>query len=109
MPIDPRLQELLDAHEIEYETIHHRRDFRARLNADDTHTPPGEFAKTVVIHVDGSHAISESEMKDLMPGYEIGAAPPFSSLCGLRIYASLLLPASGRSPSTQERIAMQCA
>jgi Ala-tRNA(Pro) deacylase len=117
VPIDPRLQQLLDEHEIEYESIHHRQDFRARRTADDTHTPPEEFAKAVVVHVDGGYAMallpathylapsrlarsigagevclaSESEMKMLLPGYEIGAAPPFPSLCGLRVYASPLL------------------
>jgi Ala-tRNA(Pro) deacylase len=117
VPIEPRLQQLLDEHEIEYESIHHRQDFRARRTADDTHTPPEEFAKAVVVHVDGGYAMallpathylapsrlarsigagevclaSESEMKMLLPGYEIGAAPPFPSLCGLRVYASPLL------------------
>jgi Ala-tRNA(Pro) deacylase len=117
MPIDPRLQELLDRHDIEYVTIHHRQDFHAWRTANDTDTPPEEFAKAVVVHVDGAYAMallpathflaparfarsigageiclaSETEMKDLMPGYEIGAAPPIPSLCGLRVYASPLL------------------
>jgi Ala-tRNA(Pro) deacylase len=116
-PIDPRLQQLLDDQDVEYELIRHRPDFRARRTADDTHTPPEEFAKTVVVHVDGGYGIallpsthylaparlarsigaghvrlaSESEMRDLMPGYEIGAEPPFRSLCGVPVYASPLL------------------
>ena len=117
MPIDVRLQELLEEHDVEYEAIHHRLDLHARRTADDTHTPPEEFAKTVVVHVDGGYAMvvlpathylaparlarsigagevrlaSEVEMKQSMPGYEIGAAPPFPSLCGLPVYASPLL------------------
>jgi len=117
MPIDPRLQQLLDDNEIEYELIHHREDFYASRTAADTHTSPREFAKAVVVHVDGGYAIallpathylapvrlarsigagevrlaSEAEMKDRMPLFEIGAAPPFPSLCGLRVYASPLL------------------
>lgn len=117
MPIDVRLQELLEEHDVEYEAIHHRLDFHARRAADDTHTPPEEFAKTVVVHVDGGYAMavlpathylaparlarsigasevrlaSEAEMKQWMPGYEIGAAPPFQSLSGLPVYASPLL------------------
>jgi Ala-tRNA(Pro) deacylase len=116
MPISARLQELLDEHDIEYEAIHHRQDYRARSTADDTHTPAQEFAKTVVVHVDGGYAMallpathylaparlarsigayevrlaSEAEMASRIPGYEIGAAPPFPSLCGLRVYASPL-------------------
>jgi Ala-tRNA(Pro) deacylase len=117
MPISERLQELLDEHDVEYEAIHHREDFRARRTAHDTQTPPDEFAKTVVVHVDGGYAMallpathylaparlarsigayevrlaSETEMASRMPGYEVGAAPPFPSLCGLRVFASPLL------------------
>lgn len=115
--IDPRLQQLLDDEDVEYELIHHRLDIHARRTADDTHTPPQEFAKAVVVHVDGRYAVallptthnlsparlarsigagqvrlaSESEMRNLMPGYELGAAPPIPALCGLPIYASPLL------------------
>jgi Ala-tRNA(Pro) deacylase len=117
MPIDPRLQELLDEQEIEYEWIHHREDFFARRTASDTHTPPAEFAKAVVVHIDGGYAMallpsthylaparlarsigagvvrlaSEPEMRRLLPGFEVGAAPPLPSLTGLRVYASPLL------------------
>jgi Ala-tRNA(Pro) deacylase len=117
MPISARLQELLEQHDVEYEAIHHPQDFRAQLTARDTHTPPEEFAKAVVVHVDGGYAMallpathylaparlarsigayevrlaSETEMASRIPGYEIGAAPPFPSLCGLRVYASPLL------------------
>jgi Ala-tRNA(Pro) deacylase len=117
MAIDARLQQLLDEDDIDYEILHHRRDFRARLTANDTHTPPREFAKCVVVHVDDRFALallpathylaparmarsigasqvrlaSESEMRELMPGYDVGAAPPFPSLCGLPVYASPLL------------------
>jgi Ala-tRNA(Pro) deacylase len=117
MAIDARLQELLDEQDIEYELIHHREDFFARRTANDTHTPPGEFAKAVVVHIDGGYAIallpsthylaparfarsigagvvrlaSEPEMTRLLPGYAVGAAPPFPSLTGLRVYASPLL------------------
>jgi Ala-tRNA(Pro) deacylase len=116
-PIDPRLQQLLDDQDIEYQLIHHRQDFRARRTADDTHTPPSAFAKTVVVHVDGRYGMallpathylaparlarsigaeqvrlaSESEIRSQMPEYEIDAAPPFPSLCGLPVYASPLL------------------
>jgi Ala-tRNA(Pro) deacylase len=117
MALDPGLQKLLDEHEIEYELIHHREDVYARRTARDTHTPPGGFAKAIVVHVDGGYAMAlvpsthylaparfarsigagqvrlatELEMKRLMPGYEVGAAPPLPSLTGLRVYASPLL------------------
>jgi len=102
---------------VEYETLHHREDFRARTTAADTHTAPAEFAKTVVLWVDGGYALavlpathfvaesrlaqsigaeevrlaSEFEMQDLMPDCEVGAAPPFGVLYELPTYASPVL------------------
>jgi Ala-tRNA(Pro) deacylase len=112
-----RLQKLLDASGVDYEVLHHREDFRARSTAADTHTPPIEFAKTVVLWVDGSYALavlpathfvsehklakslgadevrlaSEFEMQDLLPDCEVGAAPPIGLLFGLPTYASPVL------------------
>ncbi|MDH3519788.1 MAG: hypothetical protein OEM49_04965 [Myxococcales bacterium] len=115
--ITKRLQELLDSSGVEYTTIRHRDDFRAKTTALDTDTPLQEFAKTVFIWVDGSYAIavlpashfvaesklesqlgaekvrlaSEFEMQDLCPDCEVGAAPPFGNLYGLPTYASPIL------------------
>ena len=50
---------------------------------------PARLARS--IGADQVRPASESEMNELMPEFETGAAPPFSSLCGLRIYASPLL------------------
>ena len=112
-----RLHDLLDGSGVEYEIIHHRDDFRAQTTAEDTHTPPGEFAKTVFLWIDGGYAIavlpathyvaesklahslgaekirlaSEFEMQDLCPDCEVGAAPPFGKLYGLPSYVSPLL------------------
>ncbi len=112
--IHPRLRKLLDERGVAYEIIHHRDDFRARTTAEDTHTPPGEFAKSVFLWIDGSYAIaavpatdyvserglarslgaeevrlaSESEMEALCPDCEVGAAPPFGDLFGIPTYAS---------------------
>lgn len=117
MAIHSQLQELLDASGADYEVIEHRQDYRARATAADTGTPLGEFAKTVVLAVDdgfalavvpGTHQVATSvlaralgadhirlaaefEMADLLPGCEVGAAPPFGSLFGLPTYASALL------------------
>lgn len=117
MPLNARLQKLLDESGVDYEILHHREDFRARTTAADTNTPPGEFAKTVVLRIDDGYALaalpathyvspsrlaqaigagevrlaSESEMQDLMPDCEVGAAPPFGGLFGLPTYASVLL------------------
>ena len=115
--ICPRLQKLLDEAEVEYEVLHHRQDFRARTTAADTDTPAREFAKTLVLWIDGeyaiaavpaSHFLSESrlarsigarvvrlateyEMENLISDCEVGAAPPFGVLYELPTYASPVL------------------
>ncbi|MEN8184077.1 MAG: YbaK/EbsC family protein [Myxococcota bacterium] len=117
MPINERLQVLLDESGVEYEIIHHQDDFRAVTTAEDTHTPAREFAKAVFLWIDGSYAMAtlpathfvaesklarslgaenvrlafESEMQDLCPDCEVGAAPPFGTLYGLPVYASPVL------------------
>ena len=117
MALNPRLKKLLDESGVEYQVLHHRRDIRARDTAADTHTPPEEFAKTVVLSIDGGFALavlpathqvsprrltrttnachvrlaSELEMKDLLPDCEVGAAPPFGELFELPTYVSPLL------------------
>ena len=111
-PIQPSLQKLLDDADVEYEILHHKEDFRALATARDTHTPPAEFAKTVVLWIDGGYALAvlpadhsvalhrlersldadevrlatETEMRELMPDCEVGAAPPFGALHGLPTY-----------------------
>lgn len=117
MAINERLRVLLDESGVAYETIHHRDDFRALTTAQDTHTPPREFAKTVFLWIDDGYAMvvlpathfvaesklarslgaekvrlaSEAEMRDLCPDCEVGAAPPFGRLYDLPVYASPVL------------------
>lgn len=114
MAVYAPLRKLLDANDVEYETIEHREDFRARTTAADTGTPPVEFAKSVVVSLDGEYAFavlpashflapsrlakaigadevtlaSEDEMGELLPECELGAAPPFGTLFGLPTYVS---------------------
>lgn len=116
-PIQPRLQKLLDESDVDYEVVHHPADVHARSTAAHTETPPQDFAKTVVLWIDGRYAIavipashhvapsklarsigadevrlaSEYEMSDLMPDCEVGAEPPFGGLFGLPTYASPIL------------------
>jgi Ala-tRNA(Pro) deacylase len=119
MAIDARLQQILDSEEVGYEIIHHAADLRALRTAYDTHTPPAEFAKVVLVHVDDHFALAvlpathylapsrlarsigathvrlaaESEMKRALPDFELGSAPPFAQLCRLPVYVSPLLAA----------------
>lgn len=116
-PISLRLQKLLEEHEVDYEILHHRQDFRARTTAADTGTPDREFAKTLVLWIDGAYAIAavpashflaesrlarsigagdvrlatEYEMENLISDCEVGAAPPFGRLYELPTYASPVL------------------
>ncbi len=112
--ISKRLQSFLDEHAVPYEVIHHRRDYTAQETAADTHTPGKEFAKTVMLWVDGNYAMavlpahrmvdfdklrqalsakevklaSEDEIRELCPDCEAGAVPPFGNLYSLPVYVS---------------------
>jgi Ala-tRNA(Pro) deacylase len=116
-PIAPELQKLLDEHEVDYEVLHHPEDVRAHATARHTHTPDQQFAKTVVVCIDGEFAFAvvpadhhvapsrlarsigvqdvrladESEMRELMPNCELGAEAPFGRLYGLPTFASAVL------------------
>lgn len=114
-----RLQAFLDQAGVEYQVLHHRRDMHATATAADTHTPRDEFAKTVFLWIDGEPAMAvtpatrhvalskvaralgaeevrlatESDIAELCPDCEIGAAPPFGNLYGLPVYVSRALAA----------------
>ena len=109
-----RLVEYLDEAGVTYHVIHHRSDYRSRATASHTETPPAEFAKTVFVWIDGDPAMvilpatkdvalsrlrrnlgaeeirvaRESEIRELCPDCEVGAAPPFGNLYDLAVYVS---------------------
>ena len=113
MPVK-RLKEFLDSHNIKYVTISHSRAFTAQETAASAHVPVKELAKTVVVKIDGKMAMavlpasskvdfdllkkamgsgrveiaSEKEFKDMFPGCEIGAMPPFGNLYGMEVFAA---------------------
>jgi Ala-tRNA(Pro) deacylase len=117
--IIPKLQQLLDYNDVEYEIIHHKVDYRAKATARDTETPQEEFAKTVLLVVDEQHAMvavpasmevalakvrkatgaenvrlaREEEFQKLCPDCEVGAAPPFGNLYDVPVYMSRALAA----------------
>jgi Ala-tRNA(Pro) deacylase len=121
-PIDARLQKLLDENEVEYEVLHHPADVGAHSTAAHTHTADRDFAKTVVMWIDGTRAFAvvpashhvapsrlarslgakevrlatEAEMQDCMPDCELGAEPPFGALYGMATYASPVLAGDER-------------
>jgi Ala-tRNA(Pro) deacylase len=118
-----RLRAYLDAEGVEYQLIHHRSDYQARQTAADTETKDEDFAKTVFVWIDGKAAMAvvpankgvalgklakvigaedvrvarESEMRELCPDCEVGAAPPFGNLYDLPVYV-------GDSLAQEERI-----
>ncbi len=109
-----RVQALLDERGIEYETIHHARDYTAQETAAHTHTRGREFAKAVIVKVGDGYAMavlpshhavdperlsralggervelaSEQEIARLLPDCEVGAIPPFGNLYDLPVYVS---------------------
>lgn len=103
-----RLKEFLDDRHVRYETIAHSRAMTAQEVAAATHIPGRDFAKTVMVRLDGRMAMvvvpasmrvnlgllkkatgagsvelaTESEFRDAFPECELGAMPPFGNLYG---------------------------
>jgi Ala-tRNA(Pro) deacylase len=112
-----KLKQILDEHEIKYISINHSRAFTARETAASTFIPRREFAKTVIVDLDGDKVMavlsasrhvdtaalrnlaganearlaSEDEFRSLFPDCEVGAMPPFGSLYDLRIYVDQMV------------------
>jgi Ala-tRNA(Pro) deacylase len=105
------LKEFLRSHGVSYELLAHEQTFTAQETAAVTHTPGREFAKTVMVRIDGELAMAvvpasalvslrrlkevtgadevilahESEFQDRFPGVEAGAMPPFGNLWDMRV------------------------
>ena len=112
-----RLREILEAEKVDYEVVHHTKDYGARQTAAHTDTPAEEFAKTVFVWLDGKPAMAvvpadrdvalsklrkatgagevslahEADAHELCSDCETGAAPPFGNLYGLPVYVSTSL------------------
>jgi Ala-tRNA(Pro) deacylase len=110
--LSERLKKFLDENGVDYATISHSVDFTAQQTAADTHTPGREFAKTVLVEVDGAPALAvlpahckvdtdklkealgarevrlsdEAAMGRLCPDCDAGAVPPFGNLYDLPVY-----------------------
>lgn len=117
-----RLKNLLDQNKVEHEVVCHRRDYTALETAADSHTPGIEFAKSVVVSVDGKSALAvlpahhivderklahalgarrvrlapEETIQALFPDCELGAEPPFGNLYGLPVYLSEAMAGDAR-------------
>jgi Ala-tRNA(Pro) deacylase len=107
-----RLKSFLDSNAVRYVTVKHSPAYTAQELAALAHVPGKEWAKTVMVKLDGKVAMavvpatgrvvfdllkgasganaaelaSEQEFRDLCPGCELGAMPPFGNLFGMDVY-----------------------
>jgi Ala-tRNA(Pro) deacylase len=113
MPMNARVQNLLDGEHVPYEILAHPLAFTAQGVAHASHVSGWQMAKVVVVRppsgrpmmavlpascrldlkhfedVSGTRGlalVSETEMHDVFPDCETGAMPPFGNLYGLSVY-----------------------
>jgi Ala-tRNA(Pro) deacylase len=110
-----KLKQYLDDHRVKYVTIHHSPAFTAQEIAASAHIPGRSLAKTVMVKLDHAMAMvvlpasemvdfdrlrrltgakqveiaTEQEFRDMFPGCEPGAMPPFGNLYGMKVFASM--------------------
>ena len=116
-----KLKEFLKGHNITYKTISHSQAFTAQEIAASSHIPGRELAKTVMVKIDGTMAMAvvpasyridfallksaagaskvelatENDFKDIFPGCEVGAMPPFGNIYGMDVYVAESLAKDG--------------
>ena len=109
-----KLKEFLDENGVKYLAMQHSPAFTAQEIAASAHVPGKELAKTVIVRLDGelvmcvlpalervdlnqlkdtagAHSAAlaaESDFKDLFPGCEVGAMPPFGNLYDMKVFVS---------------------
>ena len=107
-----QLMRFLDSNAVKYLTVRHSPAYTAQEVAAIAHVPGKEWAKTVMVKLDGKMAMAvvpasgrvvfdllkqasgagvaelaaEQEFRDLCPGCEVGAMPPFGNLFGMDVY-----------------------
>lgn len=113
MPVS-KLKAFLDENKVKYVTIRHSNAYTAQEIASSAHVSGKEFAKTVMIKIDGRMAMavlpasyqidfemlrnafgtkkvtlaSEMEFMNFFPDCEIGAMPPFGNLYDMEVYVA---------------------
>lgn len=109
-----KLRDFLDGHKVKYTVIQHSPAYTAQEIAASAHVPGKELAKTVMVKLDGKMAMAvlpasyrvnlkqlqaaagakkaelatEQEFKDMFPGCEVGAMPPFGILYGMDTFVA---------------------
>ena len=112
-----KLKAMLDERNVRYISINHSPAYTARETAASTFIPRREFAKTIIVDLDGEKVMvvlsasrhvnldalaqvnqasqarlaTEDEFKSLFPDCEIGAMPPFGSLYQLRVFVDRMV------------------
>ena len=112
-----KLKEFLDSNQVKYVTISHSAAYTAQEIAASAHVSGYELAKTVMVKIDGKMAMAvlpgaykvdmkylrevtgaesvelagEKEFKDMFPGCETGAMPPFGNLYDMDVFVSASL------------------
>lgn len=112
-----KLKAWLDENNIRYFTIRHSKAYTSQQIAASVHVSGKNFAKTVVVKIDGKMALfvlpasfkidfgmlstifrkenlilaNEAEFKHVFPDCEVGAMPPFGNLYGLEVYVAKTL------------------
>jgi Ala-tRNA(Pro) deacylase len=107
-----KLKEFLDANQVKYSVLTHPTAYTAPEIASLAHVPGQDLAKTVIVKIDDHFAmavlpssrhvdllllkasayaktirlVAEEEFRDLFPGCEIGAMPPFGNLYGMPVF-----------------------
>jgi len=116
-----RVKAFLKDQHVTFSAIPHRMEFTAARTANTAHVPAGEFAKTLLVKLDGQYALavvsadrrldlgllqrsagagkaelaSEEEVAAFFPSCEVGAMPPLGHLYGLDVYVDRLLAHQG--------------
>ncbi|HTD68579.1 MAG TPA: YbaK/EbsC family protein [Candidatus Limnocylindria bacterium] len=109
-----RLKEFLDHEKIRYSSQLHSIAYTAQEVAASAHIPGSQFAKTVIVNIDGQLAMvvlpanrkvilqdlrditgsdrvtfaSELEFQERFPDCESGAMPPFGNLYGMDVFVA---------------------
>lgn len=112
-----KLKAFLDSRGIRYVSIKHSMAFTAAEVAESAHVKGRDFAKTVIVKIDGLMAMvvlpstrrlvlhdlremlandevrlaSEAEFRGAFPDCELGAMPPFGNLYGMAVYVAAAL------------------
>lgn len=109
-----RIIEFLDQQKVKYVRVAHSLAYTAQEVAESAHVLGRDFAKTLVVHLDGEPAMlvlpanrklvlsdvaealgcdkvklaGEGELNALFPDCELGAMPPFGNLYGMKVYVA---------------------